>query len=113
MMLKYVEMDLKTIKEKVRKQEYDLSLHAHQERQEEQVSIEEIEKAILTGDIIEQYPDDPRGTSCLIAGKAQGRPLHLVCGFRGKRLLIVTVYRPKALIWKDYKTRARRLKSRV
>lgn len=100
------------IKEKVQIGEYDLSVHAHNERQEEQIIVEEIEKVILKGDIIEQYPNDPRGESCLVAGIVFEKPLHVVCGMRGKRLLIVTVYRPKPLVWIDYKTRTKELKSR-
>jgi len=37
-------VDISYIKEKVRKQAYDLSSHAHRERQEEQITISEIEK---------------------------------------------------------------------
>ena len=48
------------IRDKVRNNEYDLSAHAHNERQEEQITVAEIEKALLNGDIIEKYPNDPR-----------------------------------------------------
>lgn len=102
-------MNLKTIKEKVRKGEFDLSEHAHKERQVEKISIEEIKQTILENDIIEEYPNDPRGPSCLIGNEN----LHVVCGFRSKRVLIVTNYRPEEPIWIDYKTRAKELKSRV
>ena len=61
-------MDIAFIKKKIRDQEYDLSVHAHNERQEEQITVEEIEKVILKGDIIEQYPSDLRGESCLVFG---------------------------------------------
>ena len=44
-------MDINFIREKVRSQEYDLSSHAHRERQEEQISIAEIEQVLLAGDI--------------------------------------------------------------
>lgn len=102
-------MDLKIIREKIAKGEYDLSEHAHKERQIEKITVEEIKQAIFKGDIIEEYKDDPRGENCLIADKL----LHVVCGFRNERLLIVTVYRPESPTWKDYKTRAKELKSRV
>ena len=69
-------MDISYIKEKVRKQAYDLSSHAHRERQEEQITISEIEKALLVGDIIEKYPSDPRGGSCLVAAEVENKPLH-------------------------------------
>lgn len=105
-------MNASFINEKVQIGEYDLSIHAHNERQEEQITIEEIEKILLKGAIIEQYPNDPRGGSCLMAGIVSTKPLHVVCGKRGKRLLIVTVYRPKLPVWIDYKTRVKELKIR-
>jgi len=100
------------IRKKVLNNEYDLSLHAHNERQEEQITIEEIEKVLLKGGIIEQYPNDPRGESCLIGGVVLKKSLHVVCGIRGYRLLIITVYSPKPPVWIDFKTRAKELKSR-
>jgi len=106
-------MDINFVREKVRKQEYDLSSHAHRERQEEQITIAEIEQALFEGDILEKYPKDERGESCLLAAKVENKPLHIVCGMRNNRLLIVTVYRPKLPIWKSYKERTKELKSRV
>lgn len=106
-------MDIDEIRKKIQIQQYDLSSHAHQERQEEQITVGEIEKVILEGDIIEKYLNDPRGQSCLVGGKILDKSLHVVCGFRGERLLIVTVYRPKLPIWRDYKTRVKEIKSRV
>lgn len=106
-------MDINWIRDKIYNNEYDFSEHAHRERQEEQITVLEIEKTLLEGGIIEQYPLDPRGKSCLVAGKITSQPLHIVCGIRSDRLLIVTVYRPKEPAWKDYKSRAEELKSRV
>ncbi|MBI2039589.1 DUF4258 domain-containing protein [Candidatus Microgenomates bacterium] len=102
-------MDIKTIRKKVRAGEYDLSEHTHKERQEEQTTTDEIEKTLLKGAIIEKYPEDLRGGSCLVGSKK----LHVVCGFRNKRLLIVTNYRPKKPTWINWKTRAKEIKSRV
>lgn len=104
-------MDISFIREKIGKQEYDLSSHAHRERQEEQITIPEIEQTLLTGDIIEKYPSDSRGGSCLVAAKVENKPLHVVCGKRDSRLLIVTVYRPKPPTWRSYRKRTRELKS--
>ncbi|OGD85939.1 hypothetical protein A3B51_02695 [Candidatus Curtissbacteria bacterium RIFCSPLOWO2_01_FULL_41_18] len=106
-------MDISFIRKKVKKQKYDLSSHAHRERQEEQITVTEIEQALLRGDIIEKYPKDERGESCLVAAKVGTKPLHIVCGKRNNRLLIITVYRPKPPTWKNYKKRAKELKSRV
>ena len=106
-------MDINFVREKVRKQEYDLSSHAHRERQEEQIAIAEIEHVLIGGDIIEEYLKDERGKSCLIVAKVNNKPIHVVCGMRNNRLLIVTVYSPKLPTWLSYKKRAKELKSRV
>lgn len=84
-------MDIAFIRKKVRSGEYDLSAHAHQERQQEQITIDEIEKVLLKGDIIERYPNDPRGKSGLVGAAVSKKPLHAICGTRNNRLLIVTV----------------------
>ncbi len=102
-------MDIKIIRKKVKEEEYDLSSYAHQERQAEQITTEEIEKTLLKGSIIEKYSKNPRGESCLVASKK----LHVVCGFRGKRLLIITVYKPKSPTWINWKTRSKEIKDRV
>ena len=44
-------MDTIFIRSKILKEEYDLSAHAHQERQEEGITIEQIEQTLLKGDI--------------------------------------------------------------
>ena len=106
-------MDIAFIRGKVKSGEYDLSSHAHRERQEELITTSEIEQALLAGDIIEQYPKDERGESCLVAARVDNKPLHIVCGKRENRLLIVTVYRQKSRTWKNYKERKKELKSRV
>ena len=106
-------MDTLFVRRKVESGEYDLSSHAHRERQEEQITTAEIEQALLTNDIIEKYPKDERGESCLVAARVEKKPLHVVCGKRDNRLLIVTVYRPKPPTWKSYKERTKELKSRV
>ena len=106
-------MDLGEIKVKIRKDEYDLSHHAHVERQAEHITIKEIEGTILNGGVIEQYPKDPRGPSVLIGGKVGTRNFHVICGKRNDRILVVTVYEPKLPKWVDYKTRSREVKSRV
>ncbi|MDO8487161.1 MAG: DUF4258 domain-containing protein [Candidatus Curtissbacteria bacterium] len=106
-------MKISFIRKKVLNQEYDLSSHAHRERQEEQITVAEIEQCLLEGSIIEEYPSDPRGESCLVAGKLGDKPLHVVCGKRNSRLLLVTVYRPKPPTWINFKKRAKELKNRV
>lgn len=92
--------------------EHDLSEHAHVERQAEHIAVKEVEEAIFTGQALEVYKNDPRGESILIGARLKYRSLHVVCGKRNDRILVVTVYEPKPPKWVDFKTRSRLLKDR-
>jgi len=83
------------IREKIKQSEYYFSKHGDQARQDDNLTIIEVEEALLTGRILEQYPDTGRGESCLVAGFSDGgKPVHTVCGKRGDWLAIVTLYIP-------------------
>ena len=73
-------MDIEEIKTKVHRNQYVYSTHAELERKAEDLTFAQIEQAILTGSILEQYPDTGRGESCLIVGWAGEVPIHVVCG---------------------------------
>ncbi|MBI3290341.1 DUF4258 domain-containing protein [Candidatus Microgenomates bacterium] len=93
-------MDFAQIKKFIRKKDYLFSEHADEERVEDQLTAENIEEAILSGKVIEERLDDPRGESHLIAGKTEERKLiHVVIGIRFGRPVIVTVYIPIAQKW--------------
>lgn len=104
-------MQIDEIRKLIRAGHYEVSLHAQQERLEDDLDISEIETAILAGEVIENYPDDPRGPSCLIAGQVGNKPVHVVVGWtrtrgsEGRTLRMITVYIPKAPKWSDPRTR--------
>jgi hypothetical protein len=100
-------MDINDIKEKVRNSKYKISFTHTEKLRQRKIEIRELEEAIFTGDIIERYPADPRGPSCLILGHTQqNRPLHIVCGIIEGELLVITAYEPSFEEWKpDWKTR--------
>jgi len=99
-------MEISYIKTKVEQGKYEISLHAEKERYAEGVLIEDIEEAILSGEILEDYTGDPRGPSCLILGFSGGRPVHIVCGITTTEWIrIITVYRPQLPKWIDERTR--------
>ncbi len=52
--------------------------------------------AQLACEIIEEYPTDPRGPSCLTVGFSGRRPIHAVCALKSdpEEVLIITVYDP-------------------
>jgi len=50
--------------------------------------------------VIEDYPEDKRGHSCLVYGKTeQDSDLHIVCGIGDEMLWIITVYEPDPEEW--------------
>jgi len=103
-------MDIEHIRRSVRQGQYTISFTHTEKLRRRKIGTETIEQVILTGEIIESYPDDPRGPSCLFFGHAEsGRPIHVVSGnLEGDRVLIITAYEPDPEEWEpDWKTRKR------
>ena len=101
-------MNVEEIRGKVLKDEYDYTLHAEIERKADSLTFHQIEAAILGGEILEQYSDDGRGESCLLLGFSDNIPIHVVCGWRGTRIVIITVYVPKPSKFVDPWTRSKK-----
>lgn len=59
-------MEIEEVKEKIGHDEYEISFHAEKERYAEDITVSDLETAISAGEILEKYPDDQRGTSCLV-----------------------------------------------
>ncbi len=107
-------MNIEAIKQRILEENYEFSVHAQQERLEDDLDITEIETAIMVGEIIEDYPDDPRGESCLLLGYVGATPVHIVVGWtcgqsnQEKMLRIITVYIPQFPKWEDPRRRGGR-----
>lgn len=87
--------EIEWIQERIRKGEYYFSRHGDQERQNDNLTIVEVEEALSTSRILEKYENTGRGESCLVAGFTNtGKPIHVVCGERGDWLVLITVYIP-------------------
>jgi hypothetical protein len=74
---------------------------------ERHIAVGEVKEAVLvkSAEIIEDYPDDPRGPSCLILGMtAKGRPLHVQCSYP-PGVVVITAYEPETTEWLDWRTR--------
>ncbi|OGR83458.1 MAG: hypothetical protein A2901_01700 [Elusimicrobia bacterium RIFCSPLOWO2_01_FULL_54_10] len=100
---------LEWLRENIRKETYQLSSHASEECDNENILLEDIEEAILGGEILESYADrqDIRGESCLILGRGRGRrQIHIVAARSNKgELRIVTAYLPRPPKWVDERVR--------
>jgi hypothetical protein len=99
-------MDIERIKSKVATDDYVYTSHADLERKADDLTLRQVETALLNGQILEQYPDTGRGESCLVWGYAEDIPIHIVCGWRGDQVAIITVYIPGPPKFIDPKTRA-------
>jgi len=79
--------------------------HGVEQRINRNISSEEIRQVISNGEIIEDYPSDKYGPSCLIYGKTEkGRALHIQVGFH-PIISVVTTYEPNPEEWIDNKIR--------
>jgi hypothetical protein len=88
-------MNIDQIKKGVRQNQYVYSLHADIERKTDELTFAQVEEALLSGQILEQYADTGRGESCLVVGFSGTTPIHIVCGWRGDRIAVITVYVPR------------------
>jgi len=61
------------------------------------------------GELLEDYPEDARGHSCLLFGAgSDNRVIHVVCSPKDDYLAVITAYVPNPDEWeKDLKTRRR------
>ncbi|MCX7839974.1 MAG: DUF4258 domain-containing protein [Anaerolineae bacterium] len=75
---------------------------------ERMITADEVREVVFKGEIIEDYPEDPRGHSCLMYGwtSTKNRPIHVVCSPKDEYLAIITAYVPSPKEWEsDFKTR--------
>ena len=83
--------------------------HAIQQmtRPERMISRQEVRNVVEHGEVIEDYPDDARGHSCLMLGFGlDHRPIHVVCAPKSEYLAIITAYLPNPEEWSgDYQVR--------
>lgn len=60
------------IKKKIGKDQFEFSKHAVDQSIIRRISVREVKEAISNGEIIENYPKDKYGPSCLIFGTTKG-----------------------------------------
>lgn len=79
-------------------------------RPERMIRRTEVSEVIANGQVIEDYPEDARGHSCLLLGFEQGgRPIHVVCAPKDDYLAVITAYVPDESEWSgDFKKRLKK-----
>ena len=99
---------LEEILSKMLRRQYEFSKHSVDQSLIRNISVDEVEEAISGRcEIIEDYPDDKYGSSCLILGFTNARrPLHLQCSYPSRPLIkIITLYEPDPDLWVDFRIR--------
>ncbi|MEW6363297.1 MAG: DUF4258 domain-containing protein [Acidobacteriota bacterium] len=86
-----------------------VTVHAHQEMVEEDISLEDVRDVLLDPVLIENYPEHKRGPCCLVGQRtARGRYVHVVCTTSLDIAIIITVYEPRPPKWATPFERGRR-----
>jgi uncharacterized DUF497 family protein len=100
-------MSIEKIRQLMNHAKIKWSTHCLERMQERDISIADVEKCILSGEIIEDYPHDFPHPSCLIFGyTVSGRILHVVIGTDESALYVITTYYPDTTkFMEDLKTR--------
>ena len=94
-------LDIELLKSKIKDDRFEFSEHALDQSIIRFISVREVREAFATGELVEDYPDDNRGPSCLILGYTEsGRPLHIICSYPSRDIVkIVTLYEPGKDAW--------------
>lgn len=99
---------LERLRALIRAGRYRITLHAEQERDADQITIDEIEQAYsdAASEMVEDYPDDPRGHSALVlAFTGSEEPLHAVWSIHENTAILITIYRPDSKLWTNWRKR--------
>jgi hypothetical protein len=114
-------MDLSALQAAIQRHDRLATTHALWEALADSLDIGDIWASLIdsTCDVIEDYPHDPCGASCLMLSFVAGRPIDAVVAFPAPQIaaargvasvaVLITVYRPDlapALGGADYRTRA-------
>jgi len=91
-----------------KRRQVEWRFHARQQCYRRHIDPETVIRALSRYcEVIENYPNDPRGHSCLVLtfDEAQ-RPLHVVLGVADPAILvIITVYEPDPTKWVNWRLR--------
>jgi len=95
------------IRNKINQNLFEFTKHAADRMILRNITINEIREAIQSGQVIEDYPQDKFGPSCLVLGFTRNeRPLHIQCSYPIRPLIkIVTLYEPNPDEWIEHKIR--------
>jgi hypothetical protein len=99
---------IERIRARFARRQYEFSKHAVDQSIIRDISVADVEDAICGhSEIIEDYPDDKYGPSCLVLGFTKaGRALHVQCSHATRPVVkIITLYEPDPDLWIDFRVR--------
>jgi Domain of unknown function (DUF4258) len=101
---------IEEIRQKITGDQFEFSKHAVDQLILRGIRVQEVIEAITTGQVIEDYPDDKYGPSCLISGLTQAnRNIHIQCSYPSRPLIkVITLYEPDLTQWNDNFTKRRK-----
>ena len=103
--MKYQEAALKIAK-RIKDNDFIISEHVIRSIMAGKIRVRMIKNAVLSGKIIEVHKHPARGSSFLVAGFSDKKPVHVVCCFSNAGYMIfLFVYIPSLPVWKDHLTR--------
>lgn len=105
-------ININNIRSYYEKERVIITVHAQERLRQRGIRAKDVKNCIMTGEIIEQYPDDFPYPSCLIFGySVEEKILHVVASDEGTGSRIVTAYFPDNIKFEnDLKTRRERVK---
>ena len=92
---------IEQLRQKFASGQVEYSLHAVRQMVVRNITPEEVAQSVLAGEVIEDYPHDKYGPSCLLFGRtARQRPLHVQCTHPSRPLVkVITAYEPDPAEW--------------
>lgn len=102
-------MLIEEIRAKVGSGNFEYTQHAADQSILRRITVDELRQMMATAEIIEEYPNDKYGRSCLVLGFTNvGRPIHVQCSAPSRPILkIITLYEPDPNQWVDFRRRRR------
>lgn len=101
-------VDFEVIRAKVQTGDYEISVHATERMRRRGITLDDLENAIINGDIIERDPQAKPFPKCIFWGFTvlKGEAIHVVCSVTPQSR-VVTVYFPDEDEWAQDRFRRR------
>jgi hypothetical protein len=101
---------IEEIRKKITGDQFEFSKHAVDQSILRGIRVQEVIEAITTGQVIEDYPDNKYGPSCLISGlMLANRSIHIQYSYPSRPLIkVITLYEPDLNRWNDNFTKRRK-----